>query len=200
MATQTQPPSTGNRLSPYRFTVHQFEKMIDAGLFPEGHNVELLAGVIVPMTKHEPHNFAVGFLTQWSVPLVPAGYHFRQDLSAHAGRYWRPEPDIAIVRGDRRDYLPKTPKLDRFAIIIEVADSSYNTDRSWKWQRYAASGVPVYGILDLNNRRFEVFTSPTGRGRKARYELVTTYQAEDEAPVILDGTEIGRLRVRDVLP
>ena len=201
MATQTQPPSTVNRLSPYRFTVHQFEKMIDAGLFPEGHNVELLAGVIVPMTINEPHVIAVTLLANWLRALLPDGYYLREEKPAQAGRFWRPEPDIAIVRGGIRDNPQgKTPDIKQMPILIEVADSSYDLDRSWKWQRYAASRVPVYGILDLNNRRFEVFTSPTDRGRKARYELVTTYQAEDEAPVILDGTEIGRLRVRDVLP
>ncbi len=94
----------------------------------------------------------------------------------------------------------KTPDIKQMPILMEVADSTYGLDRSWKWQRYAASKVPVYGILDLNNRRLEVFTNPTGKGRKARYELVTTYQKDDEAPILLDGNEIGRLRVKDMLP
>lgn len=196
----TQAKSTGSRLTPYRFTVRQFEKMIDAGVFPEGTNVELIAGVFVEMTKHEPHNFAVGSLGDLIQPIVPAGYHFRQDLSARTARYWRPEPDIAVVRGARRDYTRRTPDLNRFALIIEVADSSYGKDRSWKWRRYAASKVPVYGILDLNARRLEVFTRPTGRGASARYEDVALYGPDDQAPVVVDGSEVGRFRVADVLP
>ncbi|HEU5116284.1 MAG TPA: Uma2 family endonuclease [Isosphaeraceae bacterium] len=200
MATQTQPPSTGTRLSPYRFTVRQFEKMIDAGVFPEGHNVELLAGVLVPMTTNEPHVIAVMVLANWLRALLPDGYYLREEKPARAGRSWRPEPDIAIVRGYLRDNTRRTPDIKQMPILIEVSDSSYDLDRSWKWRRYAASKVPVYGILDLNNRRLEVFTNPTGKGRRAQYELVTTYQKDDEAPIILDGNEIGRLRVKDVLP
>ncbi len=45
MATQAR--STGPRLTPYRLTVRQFEGMIDAGVFSEGTNLELIAGVFV---------------------------------------------------------------------------------------------------------------------------------------------------------
>ena len=175
--------------------------MIDAGVFPDGDNVELLAGVLVPMTINEPHVIAVTLLGNWLRAILPDGDYLREEKPARAGRFWRPEPDIAVVRGGIRDNPHgESPDIKQMPLLIEVADSSYSLDRSWKWQRYAASKVPMYGILDLNKQRLEVFTNPTGRGRKARYELVTTYPAEDEAPMVLDGTEIGRLRVRDVLP
>jgi Uma2 family endonuclease len=198
MATQTR--STGSRLAPYRFTVRQFEAMIDAGVFPEGADVELIAGVPVPVAKSEPHNFAQGALGDILQPLTPDGYHYRQDLSARTTRYWRPEPDVAIVRDSRRDYTRQTPNLNRFAVLIEVADTSYGKDGTWKWCRYAASKVPVYGILNLNDRRLEVFTNPVGRGKSARYEVEATYGPNDEVPVIVDGAEVGRFRVGDVLP
>lgn len=198
MATQLQ--SVSPKLSPYRINVRQFEKMIDAGVFPEGVRLELIAGVLVEMTINEPHSFAVGTLGDLIRPFVPEGYHLREEKPSRTARYWRPEPDIAIVRGVRRDYTQETPNLDRFALIIEVADTSYAKDRSWKWRRYAASGVPYYGILDLNKRRLEVFTQPTDRGKAARYEALTVYGPEDEAPVVVDGVEVGRFRVAEVLP
>ncbi len=109
-------------------------------------------------------------------------------------------PDVAIVRGVRRDYTRTTPNLNRFALIIEVADTTYDKDRHWKWRRYAASKVPFYGILDLNARRLEVFTRPAGRGKSARYEDVAVHGPDDEVPVIVDGIEVGRFRVNEVLP
>lgn len=198
MATQTR--STGSRLTPYRFTVRQFEAMIDAGVFPEGAAVELIAGGFVPATRNEPHHFAVGTLGDLFHPRVPEGYHYREGMPGRTARYWRPEPDVAIVRGSRRDYTRRTPNLNRFALIIEVADTSYGKDRIWKWCRYAASKVPVYGILNLNDRRLEVFTDPIGRGKSARYESETVYGPDDVMPVIIDGAEVGRFRVGDVLP
>jgi Uma2 family endonuclease len=197
MATQVQTSTA--KLTPYRFTVRQFERMIDAGVF-EDASVELLAGVVVPMTTNERHNFAVGAFGDLLFPVVPAGCHLRLQLSGRTARFWRPEPDVAIVRGARRDFTQQTPNLNRFAFLIEVSDTSFQKDRTWKWRRYAASGVPVYGILDLNASKLHLFTSPAGRGRSARYEAEATCGADDQVPVVVDGREITRFRLGDVLP
>jgi Uma2 family endonuclease len=197
MTTRVEP--TAAKLTPYRFTVRQFERMIDAGVF-EDASVELIAGVVVPMTTNERHNFAVGAFGDLLFPVLPAGYHLRLQLSGRAARFWRPEPDVAIVRGERREYTKQTPNLDRFAFLIEVADTSLAKDRTWKWRRYAASGVPVYGILDLNAAKLHLFTNPTGRGRLARYEAEATFGPDDRVPVVVGGREITRFRLGDVLP
>ncbi len=60
MAMQTQSVSSG--LVPYRISVRQFVKMIDANIFPEGDHVELLGGVLVAMTKNDAHDFIVNQL------------------------------------------------------------------------------------------------------------------------------------------
>ena len=44
MATEVN--ATGKGLVPYRLTVRQFERMIDAGIFPEGAHLELLGGCL----------------------------------------------------------------------------------------------------------------------------------------------------------
>src|SRR5262249_4438821 len=98
------------------------------------------------------------------------------------------------------DFTKRAPRLSRFAMVFEVADTSYAKDRSWKWRRYAASRIPVYGILDLNGRRLQVFTNPAGRGSSARYDVETSYAADEAARVVVAGQEVGRFRVREVLP
>jgi hypothetical protein len=50
----------GSGLVPYRLTVHQFETMIDAGVFHDDDHVELLGGILVDMmVKNDPHDFAI---------------------------------------------------------------------------------------------------------------------------------------------
>jgi hypothetical protein len=72
-------------LKPYRISVEQFEKMIDAGVFPDRPRVELLGGLLFRnMTKNDPHNnFAVGFMgSVLNRLLEPAGWLRKRNRSS----------------------------------------------------------------------------------------------------------------------
>ena len=197
MATATRPATAG--LVPYRLTVAQFLKMIDGGVFPEGARVELLGGLLVEkMTKHDPHDFGVSACGDLHRGLLPPGFFVREEKSIVLSRFDRPEPDVVVVRGERRDF-PKAPRPPEIILIIEVADSTYTKDRGDKWWRYAAARILVYWILNIPKRQVEVYTDPTGRGRSARYRSCTIYGEDAEAPVVIDGRECGRIAVKDLL-
>ena len=188
-------------LATYRLTVTQFEAMIGAGVFPEGLHVELLDGILVEkMTRYQPHTLTVGQLGDLLRRLVPAGWFVSEEKPLTLGRFWRPEPDIAIVRGRWSDYPRKPPGASDLALAAEVSDTSYAKDRGPKWRRYAATRIPVYWLIDVNGRRAEVFSEPSGRGRSASYRAVGTFGGDDEVPVVIDGREVGRVALRDVLP
>ena len=165
------PTTGGSGLVPYRLTVRQFEKMIDAGVFRDDDHVELLGGLLVDkMIKNDPHNFAIDML----------GAIFSEQSSDGTGLLGRrnrsswgvsgvPEPDIAIARGPRERYRSKGPRRADLGMLVEVADSSYAKDRGAKWRKYAASGVSVYWIVNLPLRQIEVYTAPSGRGKSAGY-------------------------------
>ena len=65
---------------------------------------------------------------------------------------------------------------------------------------YAAARVPVYWILDLNRPPLEVHTEPTGEGEDAVYTRTQLYGPDDEVPLVLDGREVGRFPVKEILP
>ncbi len=65
---------------------------------------------------------------------------------------------------------------------------------------YAASRVPIYWILDLNRRRLEVHTEPEGEGLAATYARTQFYGPDDEVSLVLDGREIARFLVKEILP
>src|SRR4051794_776927 len=178
MATDVQSTEAGPRtgLQLYRFTVRQFERMIDAGVFPEAAHAELLGGVVVDkMTKYPPHTFTVEALAKRLRRIEPDSCYIREEKPIQVGRWSRPEPDIAMVRGAMEDYRGKTPRATDPILIIEVADSSYPKDRGDKWRRYAAAGIPTYWIANLPAGRLEVYTVPTGRGRSAIYRNCVLY-------------------------
>ncbi len=199
--TKTRTQATDTGVVPYRLTVDQFFKMIGAGVFPDQARVELLEGELVErMVKNEPHNWAVETLAARFRELVaPLGF-VREEKSLRIGRWSRPEPDIVVVRGQHGDYSPQAgPQAQDVLLVVEVADSTYTKDHGRMWRLYAAAGMPVYWIVNLPQRRIEVYTRPTGRGRTARYQESMTFDESTETPVVLDGREIGRVRVRELL-
>jgi Uma2 family endonuclease len=211
MATQTQTAiptqadpgprkTSGSGLVPYRLTVRQFEKMIDAGIFRDQDHVELLGGILVDkMKKNDPHNFGVGTLGDLLREIVRPDWIVREEKSIVLGLFSRPEPDLAIVRAPRERYRTSSPRVPDIGLLVEVADTSYAKDRGDKWRRYAASGIPAYWIVNVPQRRLEVYSSPSGRGKSAEYRQATIYGPDQEVPVIVEGRELGRIKVSDIV-
>ena len=206
MATEIRP--TTNNLTepvaawePYRLTVRQFLAMIDAGIFPNDAHVELLGGVLVQMmTKGDPHDFSLGMIGDELRRLTPDGWFLREDKSLQLGPRSRPEPDIAIVRGPRRLYNRRTPHARDTALVVEVSESSYAYDRGQKWRLYAAARIACYWIVNLDLSQVEIYTDPIGRGKNARYRATAIFGVGGTIPVIINGHEVGRFAVKDILP
>jgi Uma2 family endonuclease len=186
---------------PYRLTVTQFLKMVDAGVLPEDAHVELLGGQLVDtMVKKNPHNYAVAKVAQDLRSMLPAGYLVREEKSYLHGRYDRPEPDIAVVRGALPDYRTREPRPRDIVLLVEIADVTYAKDRGAKWWRYASASIPVYVIANLKKQQVEVCSDPAGRGQSAVYRTVSVFGAAEQFPVIVDGRELGRIAVKDIMP
>ncbi len=84
--------------------------------------------------------------------------------------------------------------------MVEVANSSLAHDRSTKKRVYAAAGIPVYWLVDLSKRQFEVYTDPSGPAERPDYRQRRDCADTDTLPVVLEGREIGRVGVRGLLP
>ena len=199
MATVTE--ATGSRLKPYRFDVRQYLAMIGAGVFPDDAHVELLDGRLVDqMTKFAPHNYTARQLGLLLKGILAVDWLISEEKSVRLGRLWRPEPDIAILRGPNSRYRKIDPSAADIGLLIEVAESSYATDRGEKWRAYAAARIPIYWIVNLNQSRIEVYTDPVGRGKKASYRQATNFGIDAEMPIVIDGREVAQFAVKDVLP
>ena len=87
----------------------------------------------------------------------------------------------------------------RQAVKDGVADTSLAEDQGEVLETYAAQAIPIYWIVNLRQRRIEVYTDPTGPAGPPFYRSVHHYAADDDVPVVLDGREVGRFLARDVL-
>jgi Uma2 family endonuclease len=84
--------------------------------------------------------------------------------------------------------------------VIEVADASLAFDKGQKLTAYAAEGIAEYWIVDVIRRQIEVHRHPESDAQGASYVTHWVADANSELPVTLDGSEIGQLRVHDLLP
>jgi Uma2 family endonuclease len=185
----------------HRISASEYLRMIVSGVFPPDARMELLDGILVEhMTKFAPHNFAVMQLGILVGGTLPDAWLLREEKSLVLGRFWRPEPDIAVIRGPIARYRAADPKASDVGLLAEVSESTYAYDRGVKWRAYAAARVRVYWIVNLPDCRIEVYTDPVGRGKKASYREAATFGPDAEIPVVIDGQEVGRLAVREILP
>ena len=197
MATRTQSIDSGRR--PYRFTAEQFERMIETGAIPDGDDVELIRGRLYRRVKKEPHNFAVGRAAELLRRLLPDGFHVREEKSLrHDGRTLS-EPHVVVARGGSAEYRPLPPLTSEVPMIVEVCHHSRNADYRGKARLYAEAGVPLYWIVDLHERKLVACSEPR-QAASASYARLATFGEGESAPVVLDGREIGRIAVSDLLP
>jgi Uma2 family endonuclease len=84
-------------------------------------------------------------------------------------------------------------------LLIEVADSTLDMDRELKALVYARAEIQVYWIINLIDSRLEVFTDPIG-GKSPSYRKQRNYAATQAVPLALDGKEVARIPVSELLP
>lgn len=207
MSTVSLPPSIGPLpaivppVPVRRFSVAEYQQMIRAGILGKDDAVELLEGWIVPKMARNPEHDAVISILSVEIlgPILPGGW-FCRGQSAMSATESQPEPDIAVVRGRPRDYFDRHPGPGDMALVVEVADSSLARDRNLKARIYAAAGVPVYWIVNLTDRRVEVFTEPSGPAAEPSYRRAETLGVGAALPLLIDGRELPPIAVGELFP
>lgn len=184
----------------WRLSVEQYHRMIRAGILGEDDPVELLDGwLVVKMIKTPPHSVATELTRDALAGLLPAAWHVRSQEPITLERS-EPEPDVSVVRGDRRDYRERHPGPGDIALVVEVADVSLKRDRTTKKRVYAAAGIAAYWIVNLIDRCVEVYTEPTGAATEPDYRKQQVCGEGDSVAVLVDGKETARVAVEELLP
>jgi Uma2 family endonuclease len=184
----------------YRLGLDQYHAMIDAGILTADDAVELLDGWLIrTMPIKPPHRRATERAFAALVRIIPAGWYATMQQPITTGDS-EPQPDVSVVRGTTDDYPDRHPGPADLGLIVEVSHSSLADDRGFKRAIYARAEVRIYWIVNLVDRQVEVHTEPSGPGDSPGYARREVFGPDAEVPVILDGREVGRVAVRDVLP
>jgi Uma2 family endonuclease len=182
----------------WRLSVEQYHQMIHLGILTDDDPVELLEGWLVyKMPKNPPHRAATKLTRDVLDKIVPPGWYVdsQEPITLEDSE---PEPDVVIVRGETRDYLDRHPTGEDIAVIVEVADSTLERDRSSKKRLYARAGIPIYWIINLSEQTIEIYTDPVTDAQT--YQQKQVFKPSEQIQVEIDGKAIASFVVRDLLP
>jgi Uma2 family endonuclease len=183
-----------------RFSVARYQRMIETGILTSEDKVELLENyVVLKMPRNPLHDGTIQVVDESLAPAIPKNWRLRTQLTVVLTDS-QPEPDFAIVRGDARTYMTRHPGPADVGLLIEVADLSLLRDQRDKMRIYARGSIQCYWIINLVDRRIEVYTQPSGPAAVPAYQAEQTFQAGDTVPLVLDGKTVANLAVADLLP
>jgi Uma2 family endonuclease len=196
-ALTTRYPANGQWLR--RFTVDEYQRLVTHGFFARDERYELLEGLIVQKMSRDPyHDACLAESADLLRSQLPAGWHVRNQSSVVTTDS-QPEPDLLVVRGRPSDYAARHPGAADAALVVEVSNSSLADDRTWKGAVYARAGFAVYWIVNLVDRRVEVYTDPSGPDPAPAYRRREEFHPGQTVPLMIDGVALPAVPVDQML-
>ncbi len=130
-------------------TVQQYQRMGEVGILRE-QGIELINGEIVEMSPvGSKHAKVVKQLNRLLNKLLGEKYIISVQDPIVASDFSAPEPDVAVLKYRVDFYGQEHPHGEDVLLVIEVADSSVDYDRTVKLPIYAQSGIREYWLVNL---------------------------------------------------
>ena len=170
-------------LQRHRFTVTEYHRMGETGMFAPDARVELIAGEIIDMPPiGSLHAGTVGFLGKRLEQAAGDRALVFVQNPLFIEMHNEPQPDLMLLRPRADFYRHAHPTPADVFLVIEVADSSLAYDTQVKLPLYAQHGIPELWLADVSNRRFSVHRSPTPTGYQ---EVQTLTDLSAVTPLLL---------------
>ncbi|HUQ31917.1 MAG TPA: Uma2 family endonuclease [Pyrinomonadaceae bacterium] len=166
-------------------SVDEYERMGKAGVFTPDERLELLEGEIYEMSPiGSPHAACVKYLNTLFNQLFSGKMLVCVQDPIRLNDFSEPQPDIALLRWRDDFYRHTHPTPADVWLVIEVADSTVESDRSYKMPLYAKAGIPEAWLVNLVEECVELYAEPESETyqtvrRFTRGEAVTAHGIRD---------------------
>jgi Uma2 family endonuclease len=145
----------------HRLTLAEYHRLGEAGVLGEADRVELIEGQLVDMSPiGTRHALAVDALVELLITAVTGRAGVRVQNPVDLNDRTEVQPDIALVRRPWQGYPAAHPGPIDIFLLIEVADTSLQTDRGAKLELYARAGIREFWIVDLTTDGVLVYRNP----------------------------------------
>jgi Uma2 family endonuclease len=154
------------------WTVADVERMLEAGILREPEPFELIGGELVAMAaKNRQHEVLRTELGNYWADRRSRDLKIASETPLRLGDYDAPEPDFIIYPAS---LLAPDVRADTVLLVVEIADESLTIDLSTKAQRYAASGVREYWVINARTLATTIHREPQSGGYAHRRDVAAT--------------------------
>ncbi len=173
----------------YGFTIEQYYRIGEVGIFPPDVRVELVDGLVRRMPPiHPPHASTVNLLNAILAVRLESIAHLRVQGPIRLDDYNEPQPDVTVLRFRDDYYRSQHPTPADVLLTIEVADTSLRYDRDEKMPQYGRYGIPEAWLVDVQAQTITVFTQPHAGGYREQHVLS---RGQEIVSVSVEGLRVG---------
>ena len=158
------------------FTVDEYHRMSDIGLFPEDKRFELIRGEIFEMpSARPPHSGRVNrlnhlFMNRLFMNRLGDSVIVSVQNPSILDEYSEPVPDVSLLKPRADFYSEQHPTPEDILLLVEISFTTLHFDTRIKAPLYAEAGIQEYWILNLPQNVLEIRSEPAN-GRYTRQEI-----------------------------
>src|SRR5688572_24342548 len=143
------------------FTVEEYRRMSDIGIFPEDKRFELIRGEIFEMPSAKPpHSGRIIRLTHLFTSRLGDLVRVSVQNPSSVDQYSEPVPDVSLLKPRPDFYTESHPLPSDILLVIEVSSTTLRFDTKVKATLYAEAGIAEYWVLNPPENVVEVRTEP----------------------------------------
>jgi Uma2 family endonuclease len=163
----------------HSFTVEEFERMGGAGIFPTDARLELIEGEIFEMSPiGSLHAACVDTLALHFNEIAKRRFIVRVQSPVRLNDFSEPQPDVALLRWRGDFYRGAHPTPADVLLVVEVADTTVETDRKIKLPLYARAGIREAWLVNIPGERVEIHIDPSDEAYRTVVEAVRGEQVQ----------------------
>lgn len=163
--------------------------MAQAGILTEEDRVELLEGEILAMSPIGSRHAAC---VKRLIRLFDRSVGDRAIVAAQdpiqLAEHSEPQPDLVVLKPRADFYSQAHPGPSDILLLIEVSETSADTDRDVKLPLYARSGILEVWLVTLADERVEIYRQPSPGGYR---ECVTVRRGDHLSPQALPSVDLA---------
>ncbi len=143
------------------FSVDEFHRMAEAGIFQEDDRLELLGGDIIAMSLVGVRHMAcVNRLTDLLTDRFRGKAIISVQNPIRLDYQTEPVPDIALLKYRDDYYAQQATTAADVLLLIEASDSTLGFDRQVERPLYASTSIPEYWLINLTDNQLELYRQP----------------------------------------